>query len=262
MPTTLRRASLAFLLLTCSCDSQRFSAADPAMGDGAAGIGGSGIGGATSEGGMAATAGAAVAGGDGGAGVAGRGAQSEGGASSGTEAGGTGDSAEGGIGAGGAEQCPRPIANEIILGYRPELNQQVTQEIHPFFQISGASAALNLSALSIRYYFTNESTVAEAGTCYWVTGDRCNLVRLTWHDLPQPTANATRYLEVRFVDSAGLMGIEPLEVRVGFTAGQRTLVQGNDYSFNAQGLPDVYAPWSRAALFVDDELVWGAEPCE
>lgn len=182
---------------------------------------------------------------------------------------------EGGEGGEGGEgddisgpECPSRTVGQWELGYFPELRDATTQESHPFFQITNRAAFTTLDRIKIRYYFTRESDMAETAVCYWVTGDRCSLAKMDFSDVPVPAPQASRYLQVSFPGASNVT-VAPgrLEVRVGFKTGSALLTQTNDYSFDANAAsPSSFAPfpykrWARATLYVDDELVWGTEPC-
>lgn len=178
-----------------------------------------------------------------------------------------GTAGEGGA-AGAAAECPSATAAGYQVGFFPELRSASSQEIHPFFELSTTRAPVPLERLSLRYYFSKETDAVETGSCYWVTGDRCASVQLSWHDLQVPTPSADRYLELRFAgEEAKLSSVQPFEVRVGFFAAQKLMLQSNDYSFDAAALAPTaatefpYKPWSRVTLYLDDTLVWGVEPC-
>jgi hypothetical protein len=188
------------------------------------------------------------------------------------QAGGEGGApAEGDGGEGGAPasaECPSQIKGDWELAYFPELREATTQESHPFFQVTNHGPVTTLNRIVIRYYFTKESDLGETAVCYWVTGDRCALAQLEFHDVPVPMANATRYLEVSFPSASQVrVSAESLEVRVGFKTGAAVLVQTNDYSFDANAAapssaaPYPYKRWLQSTLYVDGELVWGTEPC-
>jgi len=184
-----------------------------------------------------------------------------GGALGGAHAGGEG-------GAFGSPECPSRAIDEWELGYFPELREATTHESHPFFKVTNRGQATTLDRLLVRYYFTKESDMAETAVCYWVTGDRCARARMEFLDLPEPTASASRYLQVSFPDASDVtIAAESLEVRLGFKTGSAKLTQTNDYSFDASAAapsavaPFPYKPWPRATLYIDGELVWGTEPC-
>lgn len=165
-------------------------------------------------------------------------------------------------------ECSRGANDDWQLAYFPELREAATDESHPFFQVTSLGAITTLDRIAIRYYFTKESNVAETAVCYWVTGDRCSLAKIEFADVPKPAQGASRYLEVSFPNASDVtVTAGSLEVRVGFNTRGERLVQTNDYSFDPSAdapsnrVPFPYKPWPQSTLYVDGELVWGAEPC-
>lgn len=277
-----------FLLsaLLVSCTGSPFTAADQA------GVGSGGASG-SADGAGAARAGSpgAVAGGestDDGAGrpdTAGEGA----GAGSGGSAGNTpvssagsaeggalgtsGASATGGGGTNDSAACNRGEGADYQLRFYSETQHAVEQEVHPFFNVSSLKGkSVELKRLKIRYYYTKEAEGAEVGSCFWVTGDRCSLVKFAFSDVVPPTTTANRMMELTFSGATSgavspTVGLMDLEVRTGFTVNHANLEQNNDYSFdsNAHGVSVTgalpYAPWDHVTLYIDGRLVWGTEPC-
>jgi hypothetical protein len=189
-------------------------------------------------------------------------------ASIGGDAGVGGEQAGGEGGASSAPGCPSRATGDWELGYFPELRVATTQESHPFFRIMNRGEPTTLDRIVIRYYFTKESDMAETASCYWVTGDHCSLAKLAFHDVPAPTASASRYLEISFPGASTVtVAGGSLEVRVAFKTGSDVLLQTNDYSFDpdaaaADGAaPLPYKRWLQATLYKDGDLVWGTEPC-
>jgi hypothetical protein len=179
-----------------------------------------------------------------------------------------GGDAAGEGGASEASECLSRAMENWELGYFPELRESTTLESHPFFQVTNRGDATSLDRIIIRYYFAKDSNMVETPACYWVTGDRCSLAKLEFHDVPAPTANASRYLQVSFPGASNVMlAAESLEVRVGFKTGSAVQLQTNDYSFDpnaaaaSSATPFPYKRWPRATLYLDGELVWGTEPC-
>jgi len=267
----MRAAALTFAIgAVVACSGEPFTAeTHSANGPVQAGSGGGAAAGAplvpSINGGTAAMGGAPDRSRAGAAGMTAREPESEpggaGGASGGAPAGGEG-------GASPEPRCPSRATGDWELGYFPELREHTTQESHPFFQATNRGQTTTLDRIVIRYYFTNDSGLTETATCFWVTGDRCALAKLAFGDVPAPTANASRYLEVSF-PSASNVKVMPgkLEVRVGFKTGSAPDLQTNDYSFDpnaatpSSAMPFPYKRWLQATLYVDGELVWGAEPC-
>jgi hypothetical protein len=182
-----------------------------------------------------------------------------------------GEAAAGGAAGAGPKPepaCHQGAGNEYQLQFYSENQAEIEQELHPFFEVlSLAGKSVALSRLKIRYYYTKEADGSELGSCFWVTGDRCSLVTFAFSDLVPPTPTANRVMEVGFATSSAAVGLTPLEVRTGLTVNHASLEQSNDYSFlgngrapgSAQG--PSYRPWEHVTLYVDNQLVWGAEPC-
>ena len=171
-------------------------------------------------------------------------------------------------GGGSAPACASGTDGLLQLSLFPDVRTETAQELHPFFEITGRGVPVALERVSIRYYFTNESTAPESASCYFVTGNRCDAVAFDFGAVANPTATATRYLELRFRPGTQLSaGLDPIEVRVGFAAGYQVLRQSNDYSFDSaantpsSAVPLPYKSWTKVTLYVDDALIWGSEPC-
>jgi hypothetical protein len=220
------------------------------------------------------TAGSGASGGGGdrarGAGNGSGGASSAGRNGQGGEVNDAGSAAAGGeAGVSDVPACPQGSGKDYTLGFYPETQQDITQDVHPFFEVLSLSGdAVALSRIKIRYYYTREAEGSETGSCFWVTGDRCSLVHFAFADLVPSTPTASRMMEVSFSGTkSASLGLEPVEVRTGFTVNHANLKQSNDYSFdpapssaNAQGAFP-YVAWDHVTLYVDDQLVWGTEPC-
>ena len=173
-----------------------------------------------------------------------------------------------GSSADGKPACHHGSGTEYLLKFRAENQGGIEQELHPFFEVQGVNGkSVALSRVKIRYYYTKEVDGSERGSCFWVTGNLCSLVNFEFSDLVPPTSTANRVMEVSFAASNALVGLTPLEVRTGLTVNHGNLEQNNDYSFLSDaGKPPgpetiSYRAWDRVTLYVDDELVWGSEPC-
>jgi hypothetical protein len=254
--------------MIAACSGDRFVAfiAASAGSAGSAGASSDGAGGSTAGDGdgrlSAGTTSAAVpAAGAGRGGASGEPGSGSAGAFGGAELGGEG-------GASAAPECLSAASPSWELGYFPELREPATQESHPFFKITNHGESTTLDRIAMRYYFTKDSNVVETAVCYWVTGDHCSLAKMEFGDVAMPTARASRYLEVTFPEASDVrVATAGLEVRVGFKTGAEAMIQTNDYSFDpspnapSSAVPLPYKRWLKTTLYVDGELVWGAEPC-
>jgi hypothetical protein len=169
----------------------------------------------------------------------------------------------------------------LVLYYRNAKVAANADQIDFLFKVANATgAAIPLSSLAVRYYFTNEvgatgqSAVYYAGTC-------CGAPRSGWNAYvavslnpmtPTPTADA--YLETTFDAAAGtLQDGDAVQVEVGFHAAgfSQTLDQTNDYSYIA-GAAGTQAEWDlcpsqctkfhscQMTVYRDGVLVWGTPP--
>jgi hypothetical protein len=265
---SLSSISLA-LSLALACSGERFL---PSSEDSPGDAGATAVGGAAGELAGSASVPPPVPGTAHGGSSPGTGTAGVAGAAGGTDAeetAGAGGEALGGAGgsADSAVACPQVSAGDWELGFFPELQGETTGEVHPFFKITTRAALTPLDRIKVHYYFTRETINAETPSCYWVTGNNCSRAMLTFRDLPSPTPDATRVLEVTFPGASQVsVPSGDFEVRVGFKTGA-PLLQTNDYSFDASAAtptsmtPFPYKRWSRVTLYVDEKLVWGAPPC-
>jgi hypothetical protein len=177
--------------------------------------------------------------------------------------------AGGSAGTGTSSACNRGSNKSYELNFYPEKRANTEREVHPFFRVRKLKGKpLPLSRLKIRYYYTKEAIAPETGSCFWVTGNHCSLVKFAFSNFVPATKTANRVMELSFAAGGNaIVGRDGLEVRTGFTVNHANLEQNDDYSFapNAAapgvGGTTPYFAWDHVTLYVDDALVWGAEPC-
>ncbi len=228
------------------CDGKAESAECPSPGSagvgaqGGAGVGNTGAGGSAAEGGSAAAG--------------------SGGSSGGPAAG----------GAAGAQSEPELI---LLYAYRSQEDPEPITEsknVRPIFAIRNDSELpVDISELSIRYYFTLEAPAPLLFECDYVNTksvvNDCEGVIGTFGMLPEGD-EAKNYLELTFAPPDGEtwaipeLGSEsgPIQVRFwkdDFSAQD----QETDYSFDATKVDDP-EPWDHVTLYRDGLLVWGIEP--
>jgi hypothetical protein len=133
--------------------------------------------------------------------------------------------------------------------------------IQPCFNlVNEGKSAMELRALSIRYYYTNESQKAYNYGCYWVSSGDCNQVAPPiFANVVPPRPGAQRYLEVGFTDSAMPLGPgASFTLQNGFclTDGNY-FTQADDYSYNGSA---TYQTSTKVVLLKDGVRIWGYEP--
>lgn len=149
------------------------------------------------------------------------------------------------------------------------------------FKVANATgAALPLSSLAVRYYFTNEiapawtTSVFYAGTCCGNSRTGFNADVIVSVNAIPPAPTADHDLETTFDSAAGvLLDGDSVQVEVGFHApgfGQN-LNQANDYSYIATAT-GTQAEWDLCptqcshfrscviTVYKDGALVWGIPP--
>jgi hypothetical protein len=172
-------------------------------------------------------------------------------------------------------------AGPIVLYYRDANPAATVDQIDFLFKVANATgAAIPLSSLAIRYYFTNDLTVASQTAVYY-TNTCCGTTRTNFNadvlvsvnPIP-PTSGADTYVEVTFDAAAGaLQNGDNVQVEIGFHAMGYTqnLNQTNDYSYIASA-SGTQAQWDacppqcaifqscRMTVYRDGALVWGQPP--
>jgi hypothetical protein len=145
--------------------------------------------------------------------------------------------------------------------YMPEETSITTDKIEPEFEVvNTGSSSVALSQLTIRYWFTADSSATlNPGCNYAVSG--CSNVTETTGAVNPPLTGADSYLQVGFTSSAG-------SVAANSTGGKIKLIvqksdfsnfdQTNDYSFNASFT--TFTNWQNVTLYQNGVLVWGTEP--
>jgi hypothetical protein len=136
------------------------------------------------------------------------------------------------------------------------------QELKPHLEIvNNGTSAVSLSSLTLRYFFTKDSTPATDLTfvCDYAQVGCTNLSGTfnTWTG-----TNADEYAEIAFQAGAG--SIAPgtnsgeIQARIHPTDYAYMFTQTNDYSFDST--KTAYTPWTHVTLYQNGTLVWGTEP--
>jgi len=160
-------------------------------------------------------------------------------------------------------------SNEVVARPHPpyELSVQYmaadTQDdtMLPYFKIvNSRSLPVDLSTLTIRYWYTQDSAAQDHVFCYWAKVGCANTPAvIKAASSPSPTANA--YLEVAFLPAAGVIlpGDTSGDIRMQVTNAEfSNYNKSNDYSFN--GSQTSFADYPKVTLYENGKLVWGIEP--
>lgn len=119
--------------------------------------------------------------------------------------------------------------------------------------------ALDLSQITLRYYFTDEGGQPANFYCDYSTAGTAN-VSGSFHTLPQPVAGADSYIEISFSSAAGSLdsGMSAeIQGRISKTDWSN-FDQTNDYSFDPTDT--AYADAPQIPAYASGTLIWGTEP--
>ncbi len=182
----------------------------------------------------------------------------------------------------GASAAACPAGAPLTLYYWPAQADAGANSIDFLFKVLNTTgAAIPLSSLAVRYYFTNELTQAGQTAVYYA-GECCSATRtgfttdvgVTVNALTPVTSTADHYLEVTFDSGAGALADgDSVQVEVGYFAPthDEDLNQSNDYSFIASAT-GTQAEWDLCptqcaqfgscvmTVYSNGALVWGAPP--
>lgn len=205
----------------------------------------------------------------------------------GAKGGAGGANAAGGAMDGGEPECPPPLSGPLRAFLRQELDDpstsgdHATQQPHPFLLLVNDGPRLQLSRIKLRYFFSAEISGNWKADYFWasrVNGGPFDNSKgfspgptLKVKSAPAALPGADHYLELGFnTDPAlSLPTDKYVEVRAWFEVEQQQgqLVQSDDWSFVPTGTASKtidggrYRESQRVTVYVDDKLVWGAEPC-
>jgi hypothetical protein len=128
----------------------------------------------------------------------------------------------------------------------------------PLFDLVNDGSDIDLSRVTIRYYFTNETLEAMNAICDDALMD-CANVTLGFGAPASPSSLADTYLEVGFQSVVLPAGSQTGEIRARFhSINFGTLDASNDYSYTSDARK--YTEVTNITVYVDGTLVWGVEP--
>ena len=134
-------------------------------------------------------------------------------------------------------------------------------EAEPWLEVvNNTTAAIPLSQITLRYYFSADTTVPYTFACAWAVVGCSNLTG-TVVALADPTPTADHYLQITFDADAGSLAAGAnsgdLELRL-YRSDWQDVDQANDYSFVAADT--TYTPSTLVTAYQNGSLVWGTEP--
>ncbi|MEV6015081.1 MULTISPECIES: glycoside hydrolase family 6 protein [unclassified Streptomyces] len=124
--------------------------------------------------------------------------------------------------------------------------------------VNGGTGAVDLSKVTVRYWFTGESASAGYQTfCDWAQLG-CSTVKTSVSAVSPSRAGADHYLEVGFTSGSLAAGADSGELQLRMAkADWSNFNESDDYS---RGANTAYADATKVTVYVSGALVWGTEP--
>lgn len=124
--------------------------------------------------------------------------------------------------------------------------------------VNGGSSTVDLSKVTIRYWFTGESSSAGYQTfCDWAQLG-CSTVKTSVSAVSPSRTGADHYLEVGFTSGSLAVGADSGELQLRMAKSDwSNFDESDDYS---RGANSSYADAAKVTVYVAGTLVWGTEP--
>lgn len=160
----------------------------------------------------------------------------------------------------GPNPNPGP-SGDLAVQYKAGDTNAADNQFKPHFNIvNKGAAAVPLSELSLRYYFTADGNGQLQYNCDWAMVG-CSNVNGAFVKMNPDKANADTYLEITFKAAAGSLqpGGQTGDIQTrNHASNWANLNESNDYSFDPT--KTAYANWERVTLYHNGTLVFGNEP--
>ncbi|HEY5962175.1 MAG TPA: cellulose binding domain-containing protein [Polyangiaceae bacterium] len=163
-------------------------------------------------------------------------------------------------GMGGCTACKQDVAGLAnALRVSAKRSELLMNMLAFDITVSNSGAAVSTDGLTLRYYFTPDSSSAQSVDCTW-SDLGCGNITASVKTLAKTCTNANRYVELAIRANATLNTGSSLEIQGNVTGGLLNLYNfGNDYS-RPSGLL-LAQETQMIALFQNGKLVWGIPPC-
>ncbi len=155
---------------------------------------------------------------------------------------------------------PGPVSLQIFYKVGAT-GQNTTNTIRPSVEVvNTGSTPINLSAITIRYWYTIDGNQPQTWVCDWAARG-CSSFTARFVQVSPARPGADYYLEIGFTAGAGTLapGQNTGDLQDRFNKNDwSNYNQSNDYSYN--GAQGSYAAWTRVTAYYNGTLVWGTEP--
>lgn len=158
-----------------------------------------------------------------------------------------------------ADTPPSGPSGDLQVLYRNDGLHPYGNHIRPHFRIlNDGDEAVDLSNVTMRYWYTKEGTAAETLHCDWAEIS-CSNVHGHFQALNPPVNGADHYLEIGFDSIVLEAGKHTGNIQLRFNKHDwSNYDETDDYSYI--GEQNMYAPSAKVTLYFNGELIWGEEP--
>jgi len=132
--------------------------------------------------------------------------------------------------------------------------------IAPHFKlVNNGSSAIDLSGITLRYYFTNDGTQKNNFWCDYSSIGNDNVTG-SFTSMSTTASGADTYLQLGFSSGAGTLAAgASADIQARFSKDDwSNYNQSDDYSFNSSA--SSYVDWSKVTAYQNGKLIWGSEP--
>lgn len=165
-------------------------------------------------------------------------------------------SGSGGSSSGGS---PTSSGNVEVEMYNSNTTSSTNGILPSFRIVNKASTPIDLSGLTLRYYFTKDGAQDNIFWCDYSSVGAGNVIG-TFKTMPSAAKGADTYLEIGFAAGAGTIAAgSSIDVQARFSkVDWSSFNQSDDYSFNSTG--NSYDDWNKVTAYQDGNLIWGSVP--
>lgn len=158
-------------------------------------------------------------------------------------------------------EVPIPAEGDLKVLYRTNDTNPADNQIRAQFRIvNTGDESISLSNVKLRYYYTIDGDKPQQFHCDYAAIGSGN-VNGAFVKLDNALPGADTYLEISFGPNAGTLapGADSGEIQVRFNKADWTnYSESDDYSYD--GTLQNYTEWDKTPLYLNNTLVWGAEP--
>jgi hypothetical protein len=162
--------------------------------------------------------------------------------------------------------CTGNICGTVRVQYMCADTNAKTQSPHPQFKLINLSTTqVNLSTLTIRYWFTGDGAVTFGGAIDFATNSAGAQIQsqmnLTFVTVSR--TGADHYMQINYGAGAGtLTNASPVFAQTRFNSTNPdfgiSFTQTGDYSFDPT--KTALADWTQVTVYQNGVLIWGIEP--